>query len=51
MGYTNTVMTIAILILDGLIGTQAGPSLARRRFKSRVMALGMFKSLTPSTRR
>jgi hypothetical protein len=45
MGYTNTVMTIAILILDGLIGTKTGPSLAFRRFESQVMALGVFKSL------
>ncbi|WP_259695988.1 hypothetical protein [Pseudomonas brassicacearum] len=39
-------MTIAIRILDGLIGAKTGPSLAFSLFESQFMALDVFKSLT-----
>ncbi|WP_263864929.1 hypothetical protein [Pseudomonas sp. Pdm06] len=39
-------MTITILILEGLIGAKAGPSLAFSLFASQFMALDVFKSLT-----
>ncbi|WP_259332198.1 MULTISPECIES: hypothetical protein [Pseudomonas] len=38
-------MTIAILILEGLIGTKTGPSFAFSLFELQFMALGVFKSL------
>lgn len=43
MGYTNTIMTIAILVLDGLIGARTAPSLAFKHSALQVMALGVFK--------
>ncbi len=43
MGYTNTIMTIVILILDGLKGTTAGPSYAFRFFELQIIALDLSK--------